>query len=154
MDHQDDVDSVVAGLLRPLVDQELSIVFYDMTTIRAAGLSEQAGELRQYGMSKEGLVKRQAMLGVVETAEGLPIYHELVSGNTAEVKTLKPTLEKVLKRFPIKRIIVVADRGLLSTDNLTELQAMRLPCGAPLEFILAVPGRRYSDFKEILQPFH
>ena len=29
MDHQDDVDSVVAGLLRPLVDQELSIVFYD-----------------------------------------------------------------------------------------------------------------------------
>ena len=154
MDHQDDVDALVAGLLRPLVDQELSIVFYDMTTIRAAGLSEQTGELRQYGMSKEGLVKRQVMLGVVQTAEGLPIYHELVSGNTAEVKTLKPTLEKVLKRFPIKRIIVVADRGLLSTDNLTELQAMRLPCGAPLEFILAVPGRRYSDFKEILQPFH
>jgi len=154
MDHQDDVDAVVAGLLRPLVDQELSIVFYDMTTIRAAGLSEQVGDLRKYGMSKEGLVKRQVMLGVVQTAEGLPIYHELVAGNTAEVKTLKPTLEKVLKRFPIKRIIVVADRGLLSTDNLAELQAMRLPCGAPLEFILAVPGRRYSDFKEILQPFH
>ena len=154
MDHQDDVDAVVAGLLRPLVDQELSIVFYDMTTIGAAGLSEQEGDLRQYGMSKEGLVKRQVMLGVVQTAEGLPIYHELVAGNTAEVKTLKPTLAKVLKRFPIKRIIVVADRGLLSTDNLEELQAMRLPCGAPLEFILAVPGRRYRDFKDILQPLH
>ena len=154
MDHQDDVDAVVAGLLRPLVDQELSIVFYDMTTIGAAGLSEQEGDLRQYGMSKEGLVKRQVMLGVVQTAEGLPIYHELVAGNTAEVKTLQPTLEKVLKRFPIKRIIVVADRGLLSTDNLEELQTMRLPCGAPLEFILAVPERRYSDFKDILQPLH
>jgi transposase len=125
-----------------------------MTTIGTAGLSEQEGDLRQYGMSKEGLVKRQVMLGVVQTAEGLPIYHELVAGNTAEVKTLKPTLAKVLKRFPIKRIIVVADRGLLSTDNLEELQAMRLPCGAPLEFILAVPGRRYRDFKDILQPLH
>ena len=154
MDHQDDVDAVVAGLLRPLVDQELSIVFYDMTTIRAAGLSQQDNDVRKYGMSKEGLVKRQVMLGIVQTAEGLPIYHELVAGNTAEVKTLKPTLEKVLKRFPIKRIIVVADRGLLSTDNLEELQAIRLPCGAPLEFILAVPGRRYSDFADILHPFH
>ena len=154
MDHQDDVDAVVAGLLRPLVDQELSIVFYDMTTIRAAGLSEQTGDLRQYGLSKEGLVKRQVMLGVVQTAEGLPIDHELVAGNTTEVKTLKPTLKKVLKRFAIKRIIVVADRGLLSTDNLEELQAMRLPCGAPLAFILAVPGRRYRDFKDILQPLH
>ena len=88
MDHQDDVDAVVAGLLRPLVDQELPIVFYDMTTIGAAGLSEQEGDLRQYGMSKKGLVKRQVMLGVVQTAEGIPIYHELVAGNTAEVKTL------------------------------------------------------------------
>jgi transposase len=97
---------------------------------------------------------RRGFKGAYQTAEGLPIYHELVSGNTAEVKTLKPTLEKVLKRFPIKRIIVVADWGLLSTNTLTELQAMRLPRGAPLEFILAVPGRRYSDFKAILQPFH
>ena len=34
MDHQDAVDDVVAGLLRPLIDQDLSLVFYDLTTIR------------------------------------------------------------------------------------------------------------------------
>lgn len=154
IDQQSEVDTLVSGLLRPLVDQELSVVFYDMTTIRAAGLSQQAGDVRQFGMAKEGLVKRQVMLGVVQTADGLPIFHEVFAGNTAEVKTLKPTLEKVLARFPIKRVIVVADRGLLSTDNLDELKAMRLPNGAPLEFILAVPGRRYPDFIEILAPFH
>jgi hypothetical protein len=33
------VDDVVAGLLRPLIDQDLSVVFYDLTTIRAEGLS-------------------------------------------------------------------------------------------------------------------
>ena len=60
-----------------------------MTTIRAAGLSEQDGELRHYGMAKVGVVERQVMLGVVQTAEGLPLYHEVFDGNTAEVTTLK-----------------------------------------------------------------
>jgi hypothetical protein len=41
---------------------------------------------------------------------------------------------------------------LLSIDNLADLQAMRLPSGQPLEFILAVPGRRYSEFVDLLAP--
>ncbi|CAN7775994.1 IS1634 family transposase [Cupriavidus necator] len=152
--HQAEVDAVLAGLLRPLVDQTLSVVFYDMTTIRADGLSQQQDDVRQYGMAKEGVIARQFMLGVVQTAEGLPLYHEVFDGNTADVTTLKPTIEKVLSQFPVKRVIVVADRGLLSIDNLAELQAMTLPDGAPLEFILAVPGRRYSDVVDSLQAFH
>ena len=154
MDHQEAVDDVVANLLRPLVDQDLSLVFYDLTTIRAAGLSEQKGDVRQYGMAKEGLIARQFMLGVVQTAEGLPIYHEVFDGNQAEAPTLLPTLKKVLSRFGhIKRLIVVADRGLLSLDNIDELGKIKLPSGQALEFILAVPGRRYGEFVEVLQAF-
>ena len=154
VEHKAAVDEVMARLLRPLVDQDLAIVFYDMTTIRAAGLSEQDGDLRHYGMSKEGVVARQVMLGLVQTAEGLPLYHEVFDGNTAEVTTLKGVIEKIVARFPIKRIIAVADRGLLSTDNLADLQEIVLPGGNKLEFILAVPGRRYGDFVELLESFH
>jgi transposase len=46
----------------------------------------------------------------------------------------------------------VADRGLLSLDNLEELSKLKLPSGHALEFILAVPGRRYSEFVELLNP--
>ena len=155
MDHQDEVDAVVAGLLRPLIDQDLSVVFYDLTTTRSEGLSLQAGDVRQYGMAKEGLIARQFMLGVVQTAEGLPIYHEVFDGNTAETRTLLPTLTKVLERFPsVQRLVLVADRGLLSLDNLEALKAVRLASGKPLEFIVAVPGRRYNEFIELLEPFH
>ena len=155
MDHQDEVDAVVAGLLRPLIDQDLSVVFYDLTTIRSEGLSQQAGDVRQYGMAKEGLIARQFMLGVVQTAEGLPIYHEVFDGNTAETRTLLPTLTKVLARFPsVQRLVLVADRGLLSLDNLEALKAVRLASGKLLEFIVAVPGRRYNEFIELLAPFH
>ena len=152
VEHQDEVEEVLASLLRPLVDQDLAVVFYDMTTIRAAGLSQEDGDVRKLGMSKEGVIARQIMLGVVQTAEGLPLYHEVFDGNTAEVNTLKPTLEKIVKRFPIKRVIAVADRGLLSSDNLDELKTIKLPGGGQLEFILAVPGRRYSEFVELLAP--
>jgi transposase len=152
VEHQDEVEGVVASLLRPLVDQDLAVVFYDMTTIRAAGLSDEDGDVRQFGMSKEGVIARQIMLGVVQTAEGLPLYHEVFEGNTSEVQTLKPTLEKIVKRFPVKRVIAVADRGLLSVENLEELKTITLPGGGPLEFILAVPGRRYVEFAKLLEP--
>ncbi len=155
MDHQDAVESVVAKLLKPMVDQDLSLVFYDLTTIRVEGQTELSEDVRHYGMSKEGMVARQFMLGVVQTAEGLPIYHEVFDGNQSEGETLLPTLRKVLTRYPhIRRLIVVADRGLLSLDNLEELQKIELRDGQALEYILAVPARRYGDFHDILQHYH
>jgi hypothetical protein len=153
MDHQAAVDDCVAQLLRPLIDEDLSVVFYDLTTIRAAGLSQQAGDVRHFGMSKEGVIARQFMLGVVQTADGMPIFHEVFAGNTAEAPTLEPTLKKVLARFPhIRRLVVVADRGLLSLDNIQALTKLHVAGQRPLEFILAVPGRRYAEFAELLQP--
>ncbi|MFW9612177.1 MAG: IS1634 family transposase [Fluviibacter sp.] len=154
VDQQPAVETVVAKLLRPLIDHELSVVFYDMTTIRTDGGSVQAGDVRQYGMAKEGVIARQVMLGVVQTADGLPIYHEVFAGNTAESPTLLPTLKTVLERFPsIRRVVLVADRGLLSLDNLDALSEIRLASGELLEFVLAVPGRRYSEFADLLGAF-
>jgi len=166
MDNQDAVDGVMAALLRPLVDQDLSVAFYDMTTIRAEGLATVEGDVRQFGMAKEGLIARQFMLGVVQTSEGLPIYHEVFDGNMAETKTLMPIIKKVMDRFPhLRRLVLVADRGLLSLDNLQALQAIYLKPGKrsskdqvsrqaqALEFIIAAPGRRYAEFAGLLDEF-
>jgi transposase len=153
MDHQQTVDDCVAQLLRPLIDEDLSVVFYDLTTIRAEGHSQQDGDVRHFGMSKEGVIARQFMLGVVQTADGMPIYHEVFDGNTAEAPTLQPTLKKVLARYPhIRRLVVVADRGLLSLDNIEALAKLHVAGDRPLEFILAVPGRRYGEFVGLLAP--
>lgn len=69
-------------------------------------------------------------------------------GNISETKTLQGMLSTVLERFPIQRIILVADRGLLSLDNIHHLTDMADQGGRKLEFILAVPARRYSDLLE------
>ena len=68
------------------------------------------------------------MLVVVQTADRLPIYHEVFAGNASEGPTLKPTLERVLQCYPhVRRLMVVADLGLLSLDNLQMLSELKLP---------------------------
>jgi transposase len=84
-------------------------------------------------------------MGIVQTAEGLPLMHTVHPGNVAETKTLQAMLATVLQRFPIERVILVADRGLLSLDNIGALTALAQEGGRTLEFILAVPARRYGE---------
>ena len=152
MNHADAVEEALARQIRPLVDQDLTVVFYDLTTVRIHGEGAVEDDLRAFGMNKEtGGIARQFVLGVVQTAEGLPLMHTVHPGNVAETKTLQGMLSSVLRRFPIQRVILVADRGLLSLDNIGELTGMADQDGRKLEFILAVPARRYGELVETFQ---
>jgi transposase len=151
IDHADRVESELAKQIRPLVDHDLAIVFYDLTTVRIHGEGTVADGLRAFGMNKEtGGIARQFVLGVVQTSDGSPLMHTVHPGNVAETKTLQAMLTTVLQRFPIQRVILVADRGLLSLENIGELTALaeQAQGGPTLEFILAVPARRYSELAE------
>jgi hypothetical protein len=59
-------------------------------------------------------------MGVVQSADGLPLMHTVHAGNIAKTKTLKAMVSQVLGRLPVERAILVADCGLLSLDNMTE----------------------------------
>lgn len=153
MHHAEAVEGALARQMRPLVDQELAIVFYDLTTVRIHGEGAVADDIRAFGMNKEmGGIARQFVLGVVQTTEGLPLMHTVHPGNVTETKTLQAMLQTVLQRFPIQRVILVADRGLLSLDNIDELTSLTDKGGRRLEFILAaVPARRYAELVETFQ---
>ena len=145
----------LATLMRPLIDQDLSVVFYDLTTVSVTGQSDLDEDVRAYGRAKSGLIERQFMLSLVQTAEGLPIAHEVHPGNTAEAKTLLPMIRSLLARYPLKRVVLVADRGLLSVGNLEELDNLQTQLkkdgrDVALEYILAVPAARYGEFADDL----
>jgi hypothetical protein len=158
MDNADRVEKELAKQIRPLVDRDLAVVFYDLTTVRIHGDGTVEDDIRAFGMNKEvGGIARQFVLGVVQTAEGLPLMHTVHPGNVAETKTLQAMLATVLERFPIQRVILVADRGLLSLESCPsgaigsspmgdgELTALAERGSRRLEFILAVPARRYAE---------
>lgn len=141
--------SRLAGLIRPLLDQDLNLVFYDLTTVRSEGQSDLTGDLRAYGLSKEtGGIGRQVSLGLVQSGCGMPLDFELFRGNVSEAGTLLPMLKRCLRRFPIKRVVLVADRGMLSLEQIDQLQALKLPKGVTLSWIIAVPARRYGEFMD------
>ena len=149
MDHAELVEVELARQIRPLVDHALAVVFYDLTTVRIHGEGEVADDLRAFGMNKEtGGIARQFVLGLVQTAEGLPLMHTVHPGNVAETRTLQAMLKTVLQRFPVQRVVLIADRGLLSMENIGELTALAEQGGRKLEFILAVPARRYTELAE------
>ncbi|MGQ0708558.1 MAG: IS1634 family transposase [Rhodoferax sp.] len=154
-DHGQAIAQRLSLLMRPLIDQELSVVFYDLTTVRVQGESEVPGDARQHGMSKEGIIARQVMLSLVQTADGLPIAHEVHPGNTAEAPTLLPMIRELLQRWPLKRVVLVADRGLLSLNNLQEIERLQAEldaqgAGVQVQYVLAVPAMRYGEFEDEL----
>ena len=154
-DHAPAIAKRLALLMRPLIDEELSVVFYDLTTVRVHGEAVVEGDVRQYGRSKAGTVDRQFVLSLVQTADGLPVAHEVHPGNTAEAATLMPMIRSLLDRWPLKRVVLVADRGLLNLNNLEELDTLQAELdatgrGVKLEYVLAVPAARYGEFRDEL----
>src|SRR5262249_22366327 len=88
--------------------------------------------LGQYGHSKDHRPDlKQVVLAVVIDGRGRPICSELWPGNTTDVTTLLPVIERLKTRFLIARIGVVADRGMISAATLAELDARNCPDGKP-----------------------
>jgi hypothetical protein len=103
----------------------LDLVFMDTTSLYFEGAGGKT--LGQHGYSKDHRPDlRQMILAVVIDGDGRPICSELWPGNTADVTTLVPVINRLRSRFAIARVCVVADRGLISAETLAELEARRL----------------------------
>jgi hypothetical protein len=65
-------DGELAKQIRPLVDRNLTVDFYDLTTVRIHGAGGVEEDLRAYWMNREtGDIARQFVMGVVQTADDL-----------------------------------------------------------------------------------
>jgi transposase len=107
---------------RHLFNLKVDVVFYDVTTFYFE--SVKADTLKDFGYSKDSKFNEvQVVLGLLMDGEGRPIGYELFPGNTFEGKTLETALEKLEQRFGIRRVIIVADRGLNSKFNLKRIAA-------------------------------
>ncbi|MEW5897974.1 MAG: IS1634 family transposase [Bacillota bacterium] len=105
---------------RHLFNLKVDVVFYDVTTFHFE--SVKADTLKDFGYSKAGKFKEvQVVLGLLIDCEGRPIGYELFPGSTFEGNTLDTALEKLEQRFGIRRVIIVADRGLNSKFNLKRI---------------------------------
>lgn len=104
---------------RDLFNQQLDVVFYDVTTLYFESEIEQEGTLRQLGFSKDGKIGHtQILFGLLIDKHKQPIGYQIYSGNSYEGHTFKDALTKLKKQYQIQNIIIVADRGMLNKKNI------------------------------------
>lgn len=116
----------------------LDLVFFDTTSIYFEG---QGGEtIGKRGFSKDHRPDlNQMIVGAIIDDKGKPVCCEMWPGNTTDVKTLIPVVDRVRKRFGINRFCVVADRGMISADTIQELESRNIP------YILGARMRRVKE---------
>ncbi len=103
---------------------DFSLVFYDVTTLYYESFSQDEEEtgLRKNGFSKDNKLNQpQILIGLVVNRDGFPLYYDIFSGNTFEGKTIIPVILDIKKKYQIDTFTVIADAGMLSAQNLTEL---------------------------------
>jgi hypothetical protein len=122
---------------------DLSAVFMDTTSLSFYG---EGGEtLGEHGYSKDYRPDlKQMILALIVDGNGRPICTEMWPGNTADVTTLLPVIDRLRQRFSIGRVCVVADRGMISAATIEGLEARKL------EYILGARERSDAIVRKIV----
>ncbi|HHW70535.1 MAG TPA: IS1634 family transposase [Clostridiales bacterium] len=97
-------------------DRKTDLVYYDVTNYYFE--IDKEDDFRRKGACKEHRPDPIVQMGLAVDRLGIPISYQLFEGNTHDSQTLMPVLRDIKKQFKTKRIIVVADKGLNSGDNI------------------------------------
>ena len=122
---------------------DLSVVFLDTTSLYFEG--EGGASLGVRGHSKDYRPQlNQMIVGIIIDAQGRPVCSEMWPGNTADVTTLIPVIDRLRRRFGITQVCVVADRGMISGATIAGLEQRGL------DYILGVRERASKEVREVV----
>jgi thiol-disulfide isomerase/thioredoxin len=92
------------------------LVYYDVTNYYFE--IDRQDDMKRKGVSKEHRPNPIVQMGLLMDTKGIPISYDLFPGNTNDCETLMPILDKVKRDYDVGRIIVVADKGINTADNI------------------------------------
>lgn len=119
----------------------LDLVFFDTTSIYFEG--EGGESLGQFGHSKDHRPDlKQMVVGVVIDQEGRPLCSQMWPGNSADVRSLVPVVDRLRTHFQVGEVCLVADRGMISQVTIEQIQARGW------RYILGVRMRRTREANE------
>src|SRR5947209_3341930 len=122
---------------------DLQLVFFDTTSIYFEG--EGGEDIGQRGYSKDHRPDLYPMIvGAVLDGQGRPICCELWPGNTTDVTTLIPVVDRLRSRFGVRRVCIVADRGMISQQTIAALEQD----DRGWQYIIATPMRSQNEVKD------
>jgi transposase len=91
-------------------------IYYDVTNYYFE--IEEADELRKLGLGKERRPNPIVQMGLAMDADGIPLHYELFPGNKLDKETFRSVIGEVRRKYDTGRIVVVADMGIITGDNI------------------------------------
>jgi hypothetical protein len=154
MEKKEALEQRVFAQMRDLFCQSLDIVFFDTTSLVYFGEEDpEVKKARELKKEKEKKPKKntiqpqdqitqpllargfskdhrsdlpQIVVGVLMSKEGIPLAHEVFPGNTNDLTCFREIITQVTKKYPIGKVILVGDRGMISQKNLDFLHEKKL----------------------------
>jgi len=117
---QAEIEQALYLRLRDLFSLRVDLVFYDLTSTYFEGQGPPV--LGAHRHSRDGKPRDPQVLVGVVMVDDWPIAHHVFRGNLRDAATLRPILGDLETRFGLRRVVLVADRGMVTGDNLTLLQ--------------------------------
>lgn len=102
--------------IRQLYGRDTSLVYYDVTNYYFE--TDKMDDLKKKGVSKEHRPNPIVQMGLFIDNNGIPITYQLFPGNTNDCLTYRPNLSRIKKEYNLGKIIVVADKGMTTGDNI------------------------------------
>jgi len=96
--------------------RNMKTIYYDVTNYYFE--IDQEDELRKRGFSKENKKAPIIQMGLAMDADGIPLHYEMFPGNTPDTSTFRSVVGEVRRKYDTGRIVVVADMGIISGDNI------------------------------------
>lgn len=112
---KEDLQQHIYAKIREQYGNNTDCVYYDVTNYYFE--IDAADELRKKGVSKEHRPNPIVQMGLLMDKQGFPMAYRLFPGNTNDCLTLLPIISEVKKRYNLGKVIVVADKGLNTSDN-------------------------------------
>jgi len=161
-DAKDETEVHLYNRLTDLTNLDLRLALYDLTSTYFEGDERPTARFpsRAFGYSRDHRGDRpQVVIGLLVTGDGIPIAHHVFPGNTRDSVTLAGVMADYQARFGVGRIALVADRGLISEDNVAAVReagfdhvlATRLHHDAEVKAVLTAAAAKGVNWVEIAE---
>ena len=140
--HKDNLQLWLHQRINQQYKRNTELVYYDVTNYYFE-IDEQ-DELRRKGISKEHQPDPIVQMGMFMDTMGIPIAYRLFPGNTVDKTTLIPALRTIQHDYSLGRIIVVADKGIITGDNIW--YTLSAKNGYVLSYSIRGANRKFKDY--------
>ena len=146
---KDSLEEALFTRSRDLFSLEVDLVLFDTTLVHFEGQGPEGLATMSRPANYPECVK--VLVGLVITGDGFPLAHHVFPGNTADINAFRMALADLRQRFPIRRVVIIADRGVVSDGLIGELEQMNEEePDKRIEYILGMRLRKNKEVSEVV----